>query len=69
MVGLVVVSHSRALAHAAVALANEMVHDRPVRTKVAAGLDETTFGTDATAIAAAITKVDAGTVRKLLTMR
>src|SRR4051812_10001223 len=60
MVGLVVVSHSRALAYAAVALANEMVHDRPVRIEVAAGLDEATFGTDATAIAAAITKADSG---------
>jgi multiphosphoryl transfer protein len=60
MVGLVVVSHSRALAYAAVALANEMVHDRPVRIEVAAGLDETTFGTDAAAIAAAITKADSG---------
>jgi multiphosphoryl transfer protein len=55
MVGLVVVSHSRALANTPVALANEMVHDRPVRIEVAAGLDETTFGTDAAAIAAAIT--------------
>jgi phosphocarrier protein FPr len=60
MVGLVVVSHSRALAYAAVALANEMVHDRPVRIEVAAGLDETTFGTDAAAIAEAITKADSG---------
>jgi phosphoenolpyruvate-protein phosphotransferase/dihydroxyacetone kinase phosphotransfer subunit len=56
MVGLVVVSHSRALAYAAVALANEMVHDRPVRIEVAAGLDETTLGTDAAAIAAAIAR-------------
>ena len=46
-VGLVVVSHSRALARAAVALAAEMLHGRPVRIEVAAGLDETTFGTDA----------------------
>ena len=60
MVGLVVVSHSRALANAAVALANEMVHDRPVRIEVAAGLDETTFGTDAAAIATAITEADTG---------
>jgi multiphosphoryl transfer protein len=60
MVGLVVVSHSRALAYAAVALAEEMVRDRPVRIEVAAGLDETTFGTDAAAIAAAIAKADGG---------
>ena len=36
-VGLVVVSHSRALARAAVALADEMLHGRPVRIEVAAG--------------------------------
>jgi phosphoenolpyruvate-protein phosphotransferase/dihydroxyacetone kinase phosphotransfer subunit len=60
MVGLVVVSHSRALARAAVALAAEMVRDKPVRVEVAAGLDETTFGTDAVAITAAITAADDG---------
>ena len=41
-VGLVVVSHSRALARAALALAVEMLHGRPVRIELAAGLDETT---------------------------
>ena len=45
--GIVVVSHSRALARAALALASEMLHGRPVRIEIAAGLDETTFGTDA----------------------
>jgi phosphocarrier protein FPr len=60
MVGLVVVSHSRALAYAAVALANEMVRDRSVRIEVAAGLDDTTLGTDAAAIARAIIKADSG---------
>jgi phosphoenolpyruvate-protein phosphotransferase/dihydroxyacetone kinase phosphotransfer subunit len=60
MVGIVVVSHSRALARAAVALAAEMVHAQPVRIEVAAGLDETTFGTDAVAIMAAITAADSG---------
>jgi phosphoenolpyruvate-protein phosphotransferase/dihydroxyacetone kinase phosphotransfer subunit len=60
MVGLVVVSHSHALAQAAVALAAEMVRDKPVRIEVAAGLDETTFGTDAVAITAAITAADDG---------
>ncbi|MFI6073534.1 phosphoenolpyruvate--protein phosphotransferase [Actinoplanes sp. NPDC051343] len=60
MVGLVVVGHSRALATAAVALAAEMVHDRPVPIEVAAGLDDTTFGTDATAIMDAITSADRG---------
>ncbi|MGH9251589.1 MAG: dihydroxyacetone kinase phosphoryl donor subunit DhaM, partial [Acidimicrobiales bacterium] len=58
MVGLVVVSHSRALARAAVALAGEMLHGRTVRTAVAAGLDETTFGTDAVRVREAIEEVD-----------
>ena len=57
-VGLVVVSHSRALARAAVALAAEMLHGRPVRIEVAAGLDDTTFGTDAVAIIEAIERAD-----------
>src|SRR5437870_3626383 len=57
-VGLVVVSHSRVLADAAVALAMQMVHDSSVRVAVAAGLDETTFGTDAVAIKDAIERVD-----------
>ncbi len=53
------VSHSRALAEAAVGLASEMVAegDRPV-IAVAAGLDETTFGTDAAAVAEAIGTAD-----------
>ena len=58
--GLVVVSHSRALAEAAVALAAEMVHGSQLRIAVAAGLDATTFGTDATAIVEAITEADDG---------
>lgn len=57
-VGLVVVSHSRALARAAVALAAEMLHGRPVQIEVAAGLDDTTFGTDAVAIKEAIERAD-----------
>jgi phosphoenolpyruvate-protein phosphotransferase/dihydroxyacetone kinase phosphotransfer subunit len=60
MVGIVVVSHSRALARAAIGLAAEMVHARPIRIEVAAGLDETTFGTDAVAIMNAITAADSG---------
>ena len=60
MTGIVVVSHSRALARAAVALAAEMVHGDDVRIAVAAGLDETTFGTDAVAIVDAVTEVDDG---------
>src|SRR5690349_21420150 len=57
-VGIVVVSHSRALANAAVSLAAEMLHGQQVRIAVAAGLDETTFGTDAVQIKAAIENVD-----------
>ncbi len=57
-VGLVVVSHSRALARAAVALAAEMLHGRPLTIEVAAGLDDTTFGTDAVGIMQAIERAD-----------
>jgi multiphosphoryl transfer protein len=60
VVGIVVVSHSRALACAVVALAKEMVHGRAVRIHVAAGLDEQTFGTDAVQILEAITRADGG---------
>lgn len=59
-VGLVIVSHSRALARAAVALAEEMVHGKQIRIAVAAGLDEHTFGTDAAAIVEAVTAADSG---------
>ena len=59
MIGIVVVSHSRALADAAVALATEMVEaGAGPSLAVAAGLDATTFGTDATAVSAAIEEVD-----------
>ena len=60
MTGIVVVSHSRALADAAVALASEMVHGTQARIQVAAGLDPTTFGTDAAAIVDAIAAADDG---------
>ena len=60
MTGIVVVSHSRALADAAVALASEMVHGTQARIQVAAGLDPTTFGTDAAAIVDAIVAADDG---------
>jgi len=59
-VGLVVVSHSRPLAEAAVALAQQMIHDAGVPIVVAAGLDATTLGTDAVAIASAIGAADRG---------
>lgn len=59
MIGIVVVSHSHALASAAVALAAEMVPaDARPAIAVAAGLDEATFGTDAAAVSAAIEEVD-----------
>jgi phosphoenolpyruvate---glycerone phosphotransferase subunit DhaM len=63
VIGLVVVSHSRALAQAAVALAAEMTQGAGPTVAVAAGLDETvsattTFGTSATAVAAAIERAD-----------
>lgn len=60
MVGIVIVSHSRALGEAVAALAREMAggSDAPP-IAVAAGLDEDTFGTDATAVAAAIEEAGA----------
>jgi phosphocarrier protein FPr len=58
MVGIVVVSHSHALARAAVGIAQEMLHGRGVSIAVAAGLDETTFGTDAVQVQGAIERVD-----------
>ncbi|GIM93447.1 phosphoenolpyruvate--protein phosphotransferase [Paractinoplanes toevensis] len=58
MVGLVVVSHSRALARAAVTLAAEMAAG--ARIEIAAGLDDTTLGTDATAIVDALVAADDG---------
>ncbi|TDW88443.1 phosphocarrier protein HPr /phosphoenolpyruvate--protein phosphotransferase /dihydroxyacetone kinase DhaM subunit [Kribbella pratensis] len=59
MIGIVVVSHSRALAEAAVGLAAEMVAEdkRPV-IAIAAGLDATTFGTDAMAVSEALGAAD-----------
>ncbi|MCB9409446.1 dihydroxyacetone kinase phosphoryl donor subunit DhaM [Mycolicibacterium sp.] len=59
-VGLVVVSHSRPLARAAVALAQEMIRGHDVPIAVAAGHDEDTFGTDAVQISEAIAAADHG---------
>ncbi len=60
MIGIVVVSHSRALARAAISLASEMAAgDGGPPVRVAAGLDEETLGTDATAVAEAIEEVAA----------
>jgi dihydroxyacetone kinase phosphotransfer subunit len=54
MIGFVIVSHSRALAEAAVALAGQMAGPEPPPIRIAAGDAEGGFGTDATLIAAAI---------------
>ena len=58
MVGIVVVSHSRALARAAVELAEQMLHGQRPKIAVAAGLDDTTLGTDAVQVKQAIEQVD-----------
>ncbi len=58
MISLVVVSHSRALARAVVALASETVDGAGPHVEVAAGLDEETTGTDATAVAQALARAD-----------
>ncbi|WP_328290328.1 HPr family phosphocarrier protein [Nocardia aurantiaca] len=55
-----VVSHSRALAEAAVALAFGLLPDRGVPVRIAAGLSDTELGTDAVAVADAITAADSG---------
>jgi phosphotransferase system HPr (HPr) family protein len=54
VIGIVVVSHSPALARAAVDLALEMTGDSPPPLRIAAGAAEGVTGTDAVAIAAAI---------------
>lgn len=61
MIGIVVVSHSQALAQAAIGLASAMVPpDRAPTVLPAAGLDDVTLGTDAAAIAEAVTGADSG---------
>jgi phosphocarrier protein FPr len=60
MVGIVVVSHSRALARAATELAGQMLHGAGAAIAIAAGLDETTLGTDAVQVKEAIERVDSG---------
>ena len=59
-VGLVIVSHSRALADAAVVLARGMLPGREITVEIAAGDVDGGLGTDATAIAAAMTAADSG---------
>lgn len=60
LVGIVVVSHSRPLASAAVELAMEMVHDAVPNIRIAAGTPDGGFGTDAVAVSKAIIEADAG---------
>lgn len=60
MIGLVAVSHSRALADAAVALALQMGGTQPPTVRVAAGGPDDDLGTDAVAIASAIDEADSG---------
>ncbi|HEU0257336.1 MAG TPA: phosphoenolpyruvate--protein phosphotransferase [Microbacteriaceae bacterium] len=57
MIGIVVVSHSPALAQAAVGLALEMVSGTAPRIEVAAGAGDDIIGTDAVRVAEAITTV------------
>ncbi|MST49868.1 phosphoenolpyruvate--protein phosphotransferase [Mobiluncus porci] len=59
-VGLVVVSHSRPLAEAAVELALIMVHGERPPIEIAAGTDDGGFGTDAAAVMEAIMSANAG---------
>jgi phosphocarrier protein FPr len=59
-VGIVVVSHSRALADAAVELARGMLPGRELAIEVAAGDVDGGLGTDATAIADAVAAADSG---------
>ncbi len=65
-VGIVVVSHSRPLAEAAVSLALEMVGSPPPLA-VAAGTPDGGFGTDAVAVSAAIEEVSSGSGVLVLT--
>ena len=59
-VGLVVVSHSRPLAEAAVTLARQMLPGADVAVEVAAGTDDGGLGTDAVAVSAAMAAADSG---------
>lgn len=58
MISIVVVSHSRALAEAAIDLASQMMQGKGPRMVPAAGLDGDVLGTDASSIAAALEEVD-----------
>ena len=57
-VGIVIVSHSRPLGRAVADLASQMLPGPEIPPiEIAAGLDDTTLGTDASAVSAAIKKV------------
>lgn len=60
MIGIVAVSHSHALAAAAVDLALQMGGADPPAVRIAAGGPDGTLGTDAAAIATAIDEADSG---------
>jgi phosphoenolpyruvate-protein phosphotransferase/dihydroxyacetone kinase phosphotransfer subunit len=60
MVGIVVVSHSPELAHAAVNLALQMVHGSAPRIEIAAGTSDHRLGTDAVLVADAVVAADDG---------
>ncbi|MEZ3156293.1 dihydroxyacetone kinase phosphoryl donor subunit DhaM [Microbacterium sp. BWR-S6Y] len=60
MIGIVAVSHSRALADAAVHLSLQMGGAEPPAVRVAAGGPDGDLGTDAVAIAAAVDEADSG---------
>lgn len=60
MIGIVVVSHSPALARAAVDLALQMVGETPPAIAIAAGAGEGIIGTDAVKVAQAIDEVASG---------
>jgi len=60
LVGLVIVSHSRPLARAAIELAAQMLPGGPVAIEEAAGLEDGSLGTDAVRVAEAIVRADGG---------
>lgn len=60
MTGIVIVSHSRPLALAALDLARGLVPGLEVSVEIAAGLEDGGLGTDATAVMSAIEKADDG---------
>ncbi|USR78875.1 dihydroxyacetone kinase phosphoryl donor subunit DhaM [Arcanobacterium pinnipediorum] len=59
-VGIVVVSHSPALAQAAVDFASQMLPEKKINVAVAAGTEDGSFGTDAMMIMSAIETVNTG---------